>query len=471
MDTCFTEPGGPRTGPVRDAFCIDINDHYFTNGDTLWFFFGAENTVGEWTFLRSCEVKSFDPLQRYSSMQCRFITVATLEEACAAPMEMQILPGAGVANGGDILYVNNFSGRGAQPYFDSVFEILDIYSKVDRFDKQGPASLVGNGIGYHATADQLYANYRVIIWNSGDLSVGTVGDGTSEKSADYQRLYEFLHLHPHANGAGIYFSGDDLAEELNGMTTASSQQFKNLYMPHTLITGDHSTLLNLSPYGIGEGAGTGIPSSVGLFDHEPPQGRDTLIAYAGRGCPFSDFDVIAPFGSATIEMCFDPANEDDDTNPAIIAFDKLNTQGNRVATVLSGFSFHYIRDDHPQSVPDRADHLRDILAYLGIPLDDPTVVKPENQYINCLAQNYPNPFNPSTTIKYSIKERGYVSLKIYNVSGQLVRTLVNREMKPGAHKETWKGLSNAGTSVSSGVYFYKLVAKDFSTTKKMVLLK
>jgi hypothetical protein len=155
----------------------------------------------------------------------------------------------------------------------------------------------------------------------------------------------------------------------------------------------------------------------------------------------------------------------------VIAQASINSLGIPVRTVLSGFSFHYIRDDRPAGIPDRADHMWHILLYLQNILDEPIAVKPGTGYTNSLAQNYPNPFNPSTTIKYSIKDNAYVSLKIYNVAGQLVRTLVNSDMKAGAYTETWKGLNNSGNPVSSGVYFYKLVTKDFSMTKKMVLLK
>jgi hypothetical protein len=452
MDTCFTRV--PRKGPVPDAYCIDINDHYFTNGDTIWFFFGAHNTVNEWSWWSQGSG-----------------TVYTLEDACTAPMEMQILPGEGVANGGDILYVDNFSGRGAQPYFETAFAWMCMSYRIDRFDKRGPSSLVGNSLGYHATMLQLHENYRTIIWNSGDLSVGTVGDGTSEKADDFALLFAFLDLHPHENGAGIYFSGDDLAEELSGMTTASAQNFKNVYMPHTLITGDHHDLHRVSPWGIGEGAGTGVPPSVGIFDHGPPLGVDTIVVYGG--CPIiNDFDVIAPVGSATLEMCYDPVHEADDTNPAVIAFDTLNAMGNRVATVLSGFSFHYIRDDRPYISPGYVENLSHILSYFGYwPGHCYTAAKPEARFTNSLAQNYPNPFNPSTTIKYSIKTNAHVSLNIYNVAGQLVRTLVDGDMNAGAYTETWNGRSNTGNPVSSGVYFYKLVTKNFSMTKKMVLLK
>jgi membrane-bound inhibitor of C-type lysozyme len=453
MDTCFTRVN--RDGPVEDAFCMDLNDNYFLNGDTVEFWFGAKNSVGQWTYWSQGSG-----------------TTEIFDEAEDAPMEMQILPGEGVANGGTILYVDNFSGRGGQPYFDSAFQTLCISRLVDRFDKRGPSSLVGNAIGHRVTsvANQLHPNYQYILWNSGDLSVGTVGDGTDEKADDYAALFEFLDQHPNPNGCGIYFSGDDLADELNGMTTASSQTFKNVYIPHQVITGDHTTLHRISPYGIGEGAGSGVPPSWGTFDHGPPSGVDTIVVFGG--CPIiNDFDVVAPLAHSTLEMCYDPANELDDTNPAVIQAKTINTQGNLATVVLSGFSYHYIRNDVPGGLSDRDDHLQDILRAMGYLTHDPTVVTPTSRFTNSLAQNYPNPFNPSTTIKYSVKDNAHVSLKIYNVAGQLVRTLVNSDMKAGAYTEIWNGRSDSGNPVSSGVYFYKLVTKNFTMTKKMVLLK
>ena len=78
-----------------------------------------------------------------------------------------------------------------------------------------------------------------------------------------------------------------------------------------------------------------------------------------------------------------------------------------------------------------------------------------------------------TTIEYSIRESGRVSLKVYNVAGQLVRTLVDAEQERRVEGFTarWDGRDNAGQSVSSGVYFYKLVTPAFTDTRKMVLLK
>ena len=90
-----------------------------------------------------------------------------------------------------------------------------------------------------------------------------------------------------------------------------------------------------------------------------------------------------------------------------------------------------------------------------------------------LANNYPNPFNPTTTIHYGVREQGHVTLRIYNVAGQLVRTLVDDVRMPlaGGYTARWDGRSRAGQPVASGVYFYKLSTRSFAKTKKMVLLK
>jgi hypothetical protein len=94
-------------------------------------------------------------------------------------------------------------------------------------------------------------------------------------------------------------------------------------------------------------------------------------------------------------------------------------------------------------------------------------------YRNHLGNAYPNPFNPNTTIEYAIRERGHVSLRIYNVAGQLVKTLVDEVQEPTAGVRTvlWNGRCDTGRPVSSGVYFYRLDAPGFRQTKKMVLLR
>jgi hypothetical protein len=86
-------------------------------------------------------------------------------------------------------------------------------------------------------------------------------------------------------------------------------------------------------------------------------------------------------------------------------------------------------------------------------------------------QNYPNPFNPHTTISYSISRNSYTTLKVYDVTGGLVRILVDGMREAGAHREIWDGRDDNGREVSSGVYFYQLRVGSFTDTKKLVLVR
>ena len=88
-----------------------------------------------------------------------------------------------------------------------------------------------------------------------------------------------------------------------------------------------------------------------------------------------------------------------------------------------------------------------------------------------LSQNYPNPFNPVTTIEYIIPTRLHVTLEVYNILGQKIRTLVDELKSAGDFQTTWDGKNANGVTVSSGIYFYRFRAEDFVETKKMIFLK
>jgi hypothetical protein len=88
-----------------------------------------------------------------------------------------------------------------------------------------------------------------------------------------------------------------------------------------------------------------------------------------------------------------------------------------------------------------------------------------------VSQNYPNPFNPSTTISYAIPQQSNVVVKIYDMLGREVKTLVSAEQIPGVYDVVWNGDDNFGSKVATGIYIYRVVAGQFATVKKMVLLK
>ncbi|NOY89331.1 MAG: T9SS type A sorting domain-containing protein, partial [FCB group bacterium] len=88
-----------------------------------------------------------------------------------------------------------------------------------------------------------------------------------------------------------------------------------------------------------------------------------------------------------------------------------------------------------------------------------------------LSQNYPNPFNPSTIIAFNLPRRLHVSLTIFDLLGQKVVELTNKIYPAGSHQIAWDGTSTGGQRVSTGIYFYRLVAGDYINTRKMLLLK
>jgi hypothetical protein len=102
-------------------------------------------------------------------------------------------------------------------------------------------------------------------------------------------------------------------------------------------------------------------------------------------------------------------------------------------------------------------------------VDDEVEDKPIRRF--SLDQNYPNPFNPTTKIEFVLSKSGQVRIEIFNILGQKVKTLVDQYLKAGHQMIEWDGKDESGEEVASGIYFYRLQAKEFTQTKKMVLMR
>jgi len=142
------------------------------------------------------------------------------------------------------------------------------------------------------------------------------------------------------------------------------------------------------------------------------------------------------------------------TNAALIGLD----------TSSNGFSYKKVATDW-EPVTTGEIMLRAIV-YTGSATDDQNVAP-----LVLDAANYPNPFNPETTISFSLPESGFTSVKIYNLKGQVVRTLVNGDTPAGIHKVVWNGTDQNSKSVSSGMYFYSVTNAGKTITRKMLLMK
>lgn len=121
--------------------------------------------------------------------------------------------------------------------------------------------------------------------------------------------------------------------------------------------------------------------------------------------------------------------------------------------------------------PNAPDSVFSFLVDVSVGINNPPSTSSPKTF--SLSQNYPNPFNPSTTIHYSLPGDQTVplQLKIYDLRGRLIRTLVNEEKHPGQYSVHWDGMDERGMAVTSGTYIYRLMAGDFSSCKKMVLVR
>ncbi|MGE5412479.1 MAG: alpha-amylase family glycosyl hydrolase [Clostridiales bacterium] len=137
---------------------------------------------------------------------------------------------------------------------------------------------------------------------------------------------------------------------------------------------------------------------------------------------------------------------------------EINVADNNMTVNLQPGEFH-IYTTQKLPMPE-ADILNDVER------DNSTVV---NSF--ALGQNYPNPFNPSTVISYQIASPSNVSLKIYDLLGREIKTLINQQQNSGSYHVEWKGDNNQGMKVSGGLYLYRLEAGNYVSTRKMMLIK
>jgi hypothetical protein len=149
--------------------------------------------------------------------------------------------------------------------------------------------------------------------------------------------------------------------------------------------------------------------------------------------------------------------------------------GSTWASVYFSFNFNYIQEASRQAgILDRALAWLDLAAVGGDAAALTSAIeKPNIPDQLVLQQNYPNPFNPATRITVGVPN-GHtesLSLKVYNVRGQLVATLFEGNRNPGYHTFQWNGENSRGQAVSSGIYFARLVTGNHVMTRKMLMLK
>ncbi len=448
-DTAYAYAGDP----VEDTYMVDINDSLLTRGYIVEYYFSAQDNAGEVSTL---------PLGGGG-----FGAGTGITSGPEKMFEFTCLP----TGSSQVLYVDDFHGRGTfegmvQNYFDPTFEaVIPVTNQPDRYDVNSPSSLVSNGPGSRAKNYHL-TWYNSIIWDSGDLNVGTITDGTpnSDKSDDCTMLLNWMNNTDHQSG--LFVCGDNIAYDLEqNLISPQAQELLHTWCGVSHVNESYFELTGgLETGGIPNPLITGVEG--GIFYH----GGNTYQFCISGGCPVvNSFDVLAPIENGVPALAYpEYAGE---TYYAGIQSSHTNAMGSMVNTMWFGFSFMYIRDTGPGAPMMRNRIFRDIKFWINMGIGNPDVTGGEVPAAYRLAQNFPNPFNPTTTIKFDMKTKGHVSLKVYNVAGQLVRTLVDEVKDAGSCSVIWDGTNNGGAKVASGIYFYRMETKEFCKTKKIVLLR
>ncbi len=156
-------------------------------------------------------------------------------------------------------------------------------------------------------------------------------------------------------------------------------------------------------------------------------------------------------------------------NPVTMRKDSLAVK-NRPDLIQGIWNWYFVYEDRSRGVHNTKYAVRILYKALGwTPLAvEATEGMPTEFGLN---QNYPNPFNPTTSISFAMPKDGHVLLQVYDVTGALVKTLVDQTMRAGNMQATWDGTNLSGNKVASGVYLYRMAAGDFVAAKKMVLMK
>ncbi|MCK4427119.1 MAG: M6 family metalloprotease domain-containing protein, partial [candidate division Zixibacteria bacterium] len=333
----------------------------------------------------------------------------------------------------EILLVDDDSGSVSdyQSYYtDALDSLKQIYDIWDTEGKGDP--------------DFSFNDYKYIIWYTGDHQTGLF------TQAQVESLMSFLD-----NGGGLFLTSQDAVEVLFGSSDPWDTLFLNNYL-HVGYDGNTNEPLVAGVPGDEVGDTLWI-KPWGLGGAENQTSKDILV-------PDSEADMVLVHA----EIDWDPTG--------LVAGTKF--QNDYFKVVLFGFGFEAlsggVHQGHPLSEPHFV--MRRVLDWLRGYTD---IFDFEEEHTSIpksikLFQNYPNPFNPITSIQFTVNSGQsplHTTLKIYNIRGQLVGTLVDEDKPGGDYAVLWDGRDEGGKEVSSGIYFYKLTAGSSYEVKKMVLLK
>jgi hypothetical protein len=311
---------------------------------------------------------------------------------------------------GDLVLVDDDAGKEYESYY------LDALAELGAIVNYKPVQFWGS------PSETLLSNYSTIIWFTGDESEETLTEPDRQVLANYMD-----------NGGNLFVTGQDIGMDI------SETDFYADYL-HAELTEENWT-------------GTRLIKGV---DGDPIGDDLVLLIAGGEGAGNQDSpSAVEPLGSAVQCMGYFP-----EWDGCGIRYDGDHK--------MVYFSFGY---EAISTWENQIETMSRILEYFDMELavdDEYLSVTPPNTE---LAQNYPNPFNPTTKIGYQLANSTDVTLKIYDITGRLIKVLVDETREAGYHSVIWHGKDDSGKDVSSGMYMYRLKTKDSEQTKRMLLLR
>ncbi len=456
--TSGTVVGVPAVGAVADLWAFDLPDTgALFPGDGLHYYFRAGDVVaGDETYnTLPADLTGFGVFSGTPTYDLQFVVNAL-------PTMRETIPGYFRT---PRLLVWDDSGdpelarQLIQSLVDLGFRYKDQASKstgwksptFDFYATKAADLGVGNGLGGR-TAGASLAAYTDMIYRSGinDIHTMSQGDYDRDPGDDLSALLTWLA----AGEKNLYMSGDGLASDLVGNQGVPGSSWLSLVSRVDVITNDVRWFIanQVSPLVVAE---SGNPVFNGL---------DQWVV--NGGCPrFHTIDGVIPLaGVSRLAEFADPGG---DAGAYAFSSATLNYYQTSNRIISMPYDLAQIVDVGPESPLSKSNQvLKDVLMYFGFLRGIGAVPGAEAFSVS----SYPNPFNPATKIAYTIEAPGHLTLKIYDVRGRLVRTLLDQDVQSSGFV-MWDGTDVKGAQVASGVYFREATMGQRVFVEKMALIK
>ena len=452
----------------NDRFAFDLPDSGFLfPGDEIHYCIVAQDRVGGQdigTAILPADTTGFSDFSSFLTYDCRYIV------RCL-PSIQEVDPG--VLDHPEILFWDDQNSRFIQEkWFHSLNQVLGSWDEYDYdvYQTNGASAGVGNGLGGRAGSVDAISGYSTLLYSSGSEFLFTLsnGDFYADPGNDIGLLDDWLRT---GNKKNVFATGDNLVYDLLEGQGAHGAQFVSDHMGVSLVRQDIRQLISnqAAPqikisvsnpvfalidswrlYGLCEPIdGT---FSLNTFDAVVPQGAGQILA------EFTDYSGntgVYPYSAATLV-----GNLDDWLNQFIsLPYDLA-------------FAFPAMEIDDKELTPLTTPSL--ILQSVLISMLDfsyPVDTGPAQAQQAFGVSAHPNPFNPQTQISYTLPQKGHLSLKIFNLRGQLVRNLVDEVCPAGPGSIRWDGTDGRGQTVSTGIYFFEARTRDQTRTGKLTVVR